>query len=50
MLPTFKWLACGAILFAVTATLAAPVPVDVAKPQVAPKRRNEGDAASEAMQ
>ena len=32
MLPTFKWLACGAILFAVTATLAAPVPVDVAKP------------------
>jgi hypothetical protein len=26
-----------------------PQPVDVAKPQVVPKRRDEGDAASEAV-
>lgn len=44
-----QWVSNAVRLLRVEGQQTLPQPVDVAKPQVAPKRRDEGDAASEAV-
>ena len=44
-----RWISNAVRVLRVEGQQALPQPVDVAKPQVAPKRRDEGDAASEAV-
>ena len=45
-----RWVSNAVRVLRVEGQQTLPQPVDVAKPQVAPKRRDEGDAASEAVQ
>jgi len=44
-----RWVSNTVRVLRVEGQQSLPQPVDVAKPQVAPKRRNEGDALSEAV-
>lgn len=44
-----RWVSNAVRVLRVEGQQTLPQPVDVAKPQVAPKRRDEGDAASEAV-
>jgi len=44
-----RWVSNAVRVLRVEGEQSLPQPVDVAKPQVAPKRRDEGDAASEAV-